>query len=481
MQKSKSLLSLRLTVAMFAILKLSIFTQIAEANVAEDLDETFRSLNMDTNITSAGSFKDQTGGYYTGGSIFARVPAKNTNIANVQLPSYNAGCGGIDIFTGALSFLNAGELVNNMKAAIPAAGGYAFAMAMQTYTPQLYNVMTELQDWAQKINSLNINSCETAQLAVGGMWPRSDAASKHLCSTLGSSSGMVTDWVKARHECGLEDSRKDINKQKDKGDGFKDQLGEEFNLVWKAIQKNDFLAKDEKLAEFFMSVSGTIVKIKDRQVPKNYPSLAIKRELIQMLVLGQASRKNQKGSAASEIYTCDDKQEDKCLYPKKISFVMKQEDSLSYKIEQILTELSKKVIADEEPLPQEIGLVESTDIPIMKIIAIEAAYKRGAAPISVLEYTDAISYDILLKYLQTILDLVASSLSELEKVQIEADTITQFKTEIRDVRSQIVEERNSMFQKIITALDIVKKTQVYERELQTTFNEYSNLKDRDGS
>ena len=454
----------------FLLLAVFLFTRTVFADVATDLSKTFDKLNMDSNISGPSAFKDQTGGYYTGGSVFARTPIKNARLANVQMPSFNAGCGGIDFFAGGIGYLNAGEIVQNMKSAIPAAGSYAFAMAMQTYTPQLYNVMTELQDWAQKINSLNINSCETAALGVGGLWPKSDSASKYLCNTLGTSNGMVTDWVKGRHACGEEDSRQRVLGAKTKE--FQDLLGEEFNLVWKAIRKNDFLANDDQLAEFFMSVSGSIIKKKGERISKNLPSLAIKQELVELLVFGDVKNKT------PTIYFCDTEEDKKenCLNPSEKSFALKKEKSLSYKVESLLTSMANKVVSDEEATPEEIGLVNSTNIPIMKILAIEAAYKRGGSPISVLEFTDAISYDILLKYLESILDLVSVSLKELQKVQVENETIDQFKTEIRDVRSRILEKRNGIFQRMVTALDIIQKTKVLEKELQNTFSEYSNLK-----
>ena len=449
-----------------------IFISGAKADVSSDLAKTFNSLNMDANITGPRAYQDQSGGYYTGGSIFARTPVKNTQIGNIQMPSYNAGCGGIDLYTGGLSFIGAPELVQNLKSAIPAAGGYAFAVAMQTFTPQLYNAMTELQDWAQKINSMNINSCETAALAVGGMWPKSDAASKYMCNTLGTQNNMVSDWVKGRHECGVEENRNAVNRNKTSG--FEDQLGEEFNLVWKAISKNDFLANDTKLAEFFMSISGSIIKDGSKKTTRNLPSLAFKNDLLLMLINGHGVNTNQKGGQTT-IYSCDDKNENKCLNPKLVSFAISKKDSLSEKIATLLNSMSDKIRNDGKATKAEMGLVNSTSIPIMKILSVEAAYKRGNAPISVMEFTESIAYDLLLKYLDSILDLVSVSLKEIERVQIENGTIDQFKTEIRDIRAKIVDKRNGVFQQMVTSLDAIEKTMKYEKELQNMFSENSTI------
>ena len=443
------------------ILCIVLFTLSAHADIADDLTKTFDALNMSSNINRPKAWSDQHGGYYTGGSIFIRNPIKNTNIANVQVPSFNAGCGGIDLFTGGLSFLSASELVKNMKAAIPASIGYGFALAMQTITPQLYNVMTEMQDWAQKINAMNINSCEMAALGVGGAWPKSDAASKYMCNTMGTQSGVVSDWVKGRHECGKEDLRAQVNSQQSAD--FADSLGNEFNLVWKAIKKNGFLQSDKQLAEFFMSISGTIVRTKKSF--HNYPSLIANQDLIKMLLTG-------KGNA--EIYSCID---DDCLQVRTKKISLKEEYSLHEKVSKLLESMIEKVVQDNKATDAEMGLVNSTGIPIMKILTIESAYKRGSAPISLMDFSEAISYDILLKYLDSILDFVSVSLKELQQVQIESETIDSFRSEIRDARARILEKRNGVFQQMVTTLDAVEKAMKYEKELHHTFDAHAKLED----
>jgi len=42
---------------------------------------------------------DQLGGYMTGGSLHTRNSISDDNLMNIQLPSLNMGCGGIDLHT----------------------------------------------------------------------------------------------------------------------------------------------------------------------------------------------------------------------------------------------------------------------------------------------------------------------------------------------------------------------------------------------
>jgi len=68
----------------------------------------FKSAGMASNVTSPGSYKDQSGGYYTGGGVMARTGARNAQLATVQMPGFRAGCGGIDAWSGGFSHISSG-------------------------------------------------------------------------------------------------------------------------------------------------------------------------------------------------------------------------------------------------------------------------------------------------------------------------------------------------------------------------------------
>ncbi len=56
--------------------------------------------------TSPGSFEDQTRGYVTAGGMSGRVDVHNDYLMSLSLPKVKAGCGGIDMFLGGMSFLD---------------------------------------------------------------------------------------------------------------------------------------------------------------------------------------------------------------------------------------------------------------------------------------------------------------------------------------------------------------------------------------
>lgn len=434
--------------------------------VASELESMFSSMGDSTNVTKPGHFTDQSGGYYTGGSFYSRTPARNAQIMNIQMPSFKAGCGGIDLFTGGLTYISSQELVKTLKSIGSAGKTYAFQLALQTVTPQIYNLLNELNALAQQINNMNINSCESAATIVGGVWPKSDASSRLLCQAMGTSNNKFEDWAQARQECGKTDDRdnpKDLNK---KNTDFKDMLGDEFNLAWKALKKNSFLASDDKLAEFFMSISGTIVSKKNANnkfEKHHYNSLAVQEDWLGGFI---------EGGKQVKVYNCHDA--DECLNIGDSKVSIAQKSALKPKVESLLRSISNKIRTDGKVTGEELALVNSTIIPIYKILSVQAAFREGAAPINIEQFSEAIAYDLLLKYLEDILDIVSTSIREIKKVQIDDASIESLRSEIRETRSRILEKRNGIFQQMHTALSIIERSQAIERQMHNMFTGTGN-------
>ncbi|MEI6628584.1 MAG: conjugal transfer protein TraH, partial [Alphaproteobacteria bacterium] len=142
--------------------------------IAGDLQRFFNSAGMASNVTSPGAYKDQSGGYYSGGGVVSRTGSRNAQLATVQMPGFRAGCGGIDLWMGGFSHISSGALVEMLRNIGSSAASYAFMLAVQTVSPQIYNIMNELNALANQINQTNINSCEAAATMLGGVWPKSD-------------------------------------------------------------------------------------------------------------------------------------------------------------------------------------------------------------------------------------------------------------------------------------------------------------------
>ena len=170
--------------------------------MASQLKSYFEKAGGGSNLTAPSVYKNQSAGYYSGGSFYGRLPVQNTQLMNIQMPGFRAGCGGIDAWMGGFSHISGEQLMVALRGIMSNMGSYAFMLALESLSPEIYNIMNELNALAQKINGLNINTCEAAATALGGMLPQSDATSKHLCQSMGSSMGGLSDWTAARHKCG---------------------------------------------------------------------------------------------------------------------------------------------------------------------------------------------------------------------------------------------------------------------------------------
>ena len=139
----------------------------SRASIGSDVQNFFGDINYG-NATAPGVYEGQTAGYFTGGGIYARTPVRNYSLVNIQMPQFRAGCGGIDLFTGGFSFINSQQFVAMLRNIGSNATSLAFMLALQVVSPQIKGVLAEINDWAQKFNQSQINSCQAAGAALGG-------------------------------------------------------------------------------------------------------------------------------------------------------------------------------------------------------------------------------------------------------------------------------------------------------------------------
>lgn len=452
----------RVRVVLKTLICLVFLYEPSTASMQENLETAFKALGMSNNVTTSGGYQDQTGGFYTGGSVFARSKVHQSELFSLQLPHYRSGCGGIDLFLGGFSFINAQEFMQLLRNIGSNASGYAFNLALATVTPQIKSVLDDLSAAVRQMTNHSINSCEAAATLVGGAWPQSDASSQLLCNAMGKELGIASDWAQSRQKCGTEEKRNEWNNRKGEKQGFKDILGDEFNIAWKAIQKNGFLRGDASLAELFMTVSGTIVsrRVSDRLEVKVFPSKSSDPQLISALITG---------NVPVQIYKCDNASEDKCLTPTLQNVTLSKEHALYAKVHRLLLSLSQKIREDKPLSEQERGFVNATRLPVLKIMAVEAAFKEGGSPLSATDFSEAIAHDILLHYLEEVMTLVWDSVTQLKKTQINDHMVEELRAGIASSRKMLFAKRTALFEQMAITLDLIERTQQIESKLQNIF------------
>jgi len=429
-----------------------------KAGISNDLMVFFKKVGTSSNVTTSGSYRDQTAGYYTGGSISARNGTRNAQMATIQMPGFRAGCGGIDLWTGGFSHISASEIVEMLRNIGSSAASYAFMLAVQTVSPQIYNIMNELNALATQINQTNINSCEVAATALGGIWPKSDQSSKHLCQTMGTNLGAFSDYSAARQGCGSKGDREKVFKGKSDDPRYKDMLVGEFNLSWKAIQANSFLSSDKELAQLFMTLVGSIIvrKNKDNFDVITLNGYADRDDLLVGLLNG----------GETPIYKCDT---EACLAPTLGTINLQEKTGLLRKTHTILEVLVDKIYDDTAITTEEKDFLNSTRLPIYKMLNVTTAYRKGYAPVDIHQYADLIANDILYKYVLEVIDIVHDSLTQLKSAQVDDAHVDRFLQQLRFARERINQRRQSAYQQMDSTLSFIQATQLIEKQLHSMF------------
>lgn len=125
----------------------------------------FNDLGFRSTSSLSGAYEGQTRNFIVGGSVSARARNKTAQLFQVTPPNIKSGCGGIDLFFGGFSFINAQEFNAFLQAVGQNAIGYAFNMALGAICPSCKDILSELRNLASAVNDMaGLESCRTAQL-----------------------------------------------------------------------------------------------------------------------------------------------------------------------------------------------------------------------------------------------------------------------------------------------------------------------------
>lgn len=228
--------------------------------------------------TSPQSFQGQTMNTFVGGSVAYRVPQRTYQLASFSPPSVTAGCGGIDAYAGAFSFINSDQLVQMLQNIGNNATGAIFKLAIDSVSPQLGGVMDYMNKLAQDVNSLNINSCQAAEGVVTAVTgTANEKATKNYLTNFGSQvSNVYSDVFNARSEISANiQKRKDALEQaKASADGVADKL-KDVNITWDALRNfkySDGSGLDDTQIKFLMTTFGATICTSKGDDPNNPPT-----------------------------------------------------------------------------------------------------------------------------------------------------------------------------------------------------------------
>lgn len=429
-----------------------------QASINSDLNTYWEGLGYQHNITSAKAWQDQQAGYYSGGSVVARTPSRNFQALHVELPDISSGCSGIDMHLGSLSYIKGDEIVKLGKSIMANGAGYAFDLALESTIPEIKHVKDRLEATVQKINQMNINSCEAAQNIVGGMFSKLKASQTQVCKETGTSKAMFSDWASARQSCAsvgkfdaaLDAAAKDNNRKND--------VIINKNLIWEAIQNTNGLSSDKELSELVMSLTGTVIFDKKGNANIIAP-MQNSNALIQALLYGQTTK----------LWQCDNQA---CLKPSQKDVSINANAALVHRVETMIVDIINKTHGDRPLTQEQIGFLNATPMPVVKFVTVMGSLKIAGGGINLTQYSELIAQDLLQQYLASLLKGISTSVTATNyPMEIE----NQMEAHVRDAQIAISKLDAHTSQKLATTLELVKNMQVLEQSLASNMTNQMDI------
>lgn len=239
-----------------AIALVAALTTPVHASLSDALEDM---LDVGIQVNNPGPVSTLTRGGFYGGSIYIRGQVVDMNVINFTPPSFASGCGGIDLFGGSFSFINAAQFIALLRAIAQNASAYAFHLALKNLCEQCSTILSGLQKVVQSANEFTGNSC---QLAQGIVNDSIKALTDHDVKSMSSASvkeGFAESWD--AFWGGLDQVVNALNTTVGGSNTYEDRY--ELNVVWKAISSgvNDQLAlpNSHRIRTAMMSITGTVI------------------------------------------------------------------------------------------------------------------------------------------------------------------------------------------------------------------------------
>lgn len=441
-----------------------------QASLGKGKSTLLDKMGVYSNVNRPKIWEDQLGGYATGGSIYARTPTSDLQLLSFDPPSFDAGCGGININFGGFGYIKGKQLEEMMKNIGSNALSYGVMLTIKTISPQIGDLLESLEAMARFMNSQNINSCQMGASIAAGLFPRNEHTQRLACQARKMGSGGIGDklsgYFTAREQCNDATEMVSTNSQ----DKEKTLLPTEYNLVWHAINKEGGnLSQGDK--EFLMSLSGTIIglKGKDEVVGMHHKASLVKGYgMLNALIFGGEMQE-------LKTYVCDEA--NNCLHPKIITKKWRKEDAILYKVSAVMGSLEDKVLKENAGMSvsldgKEKDLLSRSAVPILKLISLNAGLKGHGVKYTVEDYAEAVAFDYVIGYLDNLVDFIYRAVSNLEHAQIESEKIKLFKEEVRGIKQELFQERSKAMDRLSTLLSVKERTRQIEGQVFRMFADY---------
>ena len=456
-----------------AILLLSLLPTRSFAGLDTLVKNVFPSGTM-SNVTKGAITREQEGGHLTGGSVVIKTPANpGLQLLHVQAPSCKMGglpCGAqFEMLGGGISGVSGAELMNHLKGLVENAVTYGGMMAIKTLCPQCQDLMEWLDAKADWINQMAKTDCNDMANLVDGMASKMAAGSR-----ANRQADMVLKGVGKDAADITTNSKKDDGGNTPKHPELDSQLGDNFNLVWKALAKKASADADgRELKELLMSISGTIIGTKDANSKQ---SVIHRKSLINKDLIKDFMGVGGSGSNKVKLYKCDETE--KCLKPAINETAISKDSVLFDKIAKLIEQIVEKVYVNEGDLTnEEETLVALSSMPLITKIEMDLGIYSNKANVALnqSEFIEALCFDVVTSYLSILLQEVQEAVGELAFAQIaDGEAFKSFEAEARTTMRLLAEHKNAAFKRYDTIAQSKARLHQDRRFFNQKFEDFFN-------
>lgn len=444
----------------------------AKANGLANLIKYSQNSGTMTNVNKGKVSSDQQAGYLTGGSIISRGPKpKNLKILNIQPPSFTFDpcTGSYDARFGGLSFISGRAFADFLKTIPSSTGAYALKMLIKEVCPQCEDITSYLETVARDINSFTLNQCNFSKsIARGGLGMLNSSLNQH-CIMNSNILSANSDLFAANESCNDDPYRFEEEKA---GKELETLLGQNFNLVWKALSQNADGIKTN-IKELMMSISGSIIcRTEDKNLNfTSLPSLVDKDDLLEKYM----GRPEGEGTEIT-IYSCDEPKQ--CLFPYEVKQKLTSNDTIYGNVSRLLQSVADKVFNNEGELSEdERVLIEFSTIPLINIIEMELAIKsksNAASLVGMHEFIEVVCYDMIINYMHKMLMQTKASVELLKTVQLDSMIIDKFIHSSDLISNYLRDKRFEAFKKLQIIMQVKEKFQQQQKVFELEFSRFMN-------
>ncbi|MBP2160579.1 MULTISPECIES: conjugal transfer protein TraH [Asticcacaulis] len=420
----------------------------ARANVDGAMDNFWNDAMSATNGSGPSVYQGQAAGYYTLGNFSYRAPQMNTQVASVGMPSVKSGCGGIDIYGGSFSFINSDQIVASMKAIAQNALGLLFQMAVDSLSELLGSNMKDAFKKMQDLNGVNINSCEAAQNLVAGTVNRIQAAQSKACTEVGTTSGLFSDWAKAKEQCGAGGQAETTAASAPAATRPVNR-----NVAWEAIQKHPLFKSDTELALTMMTLTGSVVITAESGAPPSVlviPAAAKNDGMITKLLDGGTFRVHE--CANTECTRVNQFAREITLEPSK---------SIKKRVSGMLLSIVNKIRTRSALTEEEKSFLGLVSLPVYKMASVQVAYQGNFASIEMDRYSDVVALDLVLTWMSQNMEEMTNASQNLAGV--DEQLLLQWQDNVQATRQELFHRQSLVQDRIVAMESIIAKTREVEK------------------